>query len=222
VGLIVLKAAVFLGAVILFGAKCLRWQVELFARLDQASVKLLYPFGLMMVLAWLADAIGLATIVGAFAAGLIIKEEFFTVGDEAPHAKDSVESIVAPIEGVFAPVFFVLMGFQVDVTTFADMRVLVSGLALTVVAVLGKLMASLVVRKGSDKLIVGVGLVPRGEVGLIFASIGRSLGVLDANLFSIIIIVVLLTTLVTPPLLTWAIGRKERSRGRGDLGAAVR
>ncbi len=77
--LIVLKAALFLGAVIIFGTYLLKYQIVFFARLDQSNVKLLYPFCLLLLLAWLADVMGLATIVGAFAAGLILKEECFVV-----------------------------------------------------------------------------------------------------------------------------------------------
>ena len=209
ISLIFLKAAVFLGAVVFFGIKLLKKNITFFAKLDQSNVKLLYPFGLLMVLAWLADYIGLATIVGAFAAGLIINEEHFIVEGDTEYGRQSVESIMAPIEGVFAPVFFVLMGMQVDVSTFLNFNVLLIGLALTAVAIISKVVASLAVKKGNSKLIIGFGMIPRGEVGLIFASIGKSLGVLDNNLFSIIIIVVLLTTLVTPPLLKWAVDRNE-------------
>ena len=157
----------------------------------------------------MGQRIGLATIVGAFAAGLIIEEEHFLSDQETQQKEASVESILAPLEGIFAPVFFVLMGMQVDVTTFADINVLLVGLALTIVAIIGKVAASLTLKKGDDKLIVGIGMIPRGEVGLIFASIGKALGVVNNELFSIIIIVVLLTTLVTPPMLTWAIERKD-------------
>ena len=209
IGLIFLKAAAFLGAVLFFGIKLLKKNIAFFAKLDQSNVKLLYPFGLLMILAWLSDLIGLATIVGAFAAGLIIEEEHFWADQASHQGEHSVESIIAPIEGIFAPVFFVLMGMQVDVSTFLNMNVLLIGLALTAVAIISKVGASLAVKKGNSKLIIGFGMIPRGEVGLIFASIGKSIGILDNNLFSIIIIVVLLTTLVTPPLLKWAIERKE-------------
>ena len=204
--MIVLKASIFLSIVLFVGTKFLKQQIAFFAKLDQSHVRLIFPFSLLMFLAWLADAIGLATIIGAFAAGLIIKEEYFT----RHHGEHSVESIIAPIEGIFAPVFFVLMGLQVDVSVFTNMEVLISGLALTVVAIISKMAASLILKKGNNKLIIGIGLVPRGEVGLIFASIGKSIGVLDDRLFSIIIVVVLLTTMVTPPMLKWAIERKER------------
>jgi Kef-type K+ transport system membrane component KefB len=164
----------------------------------------------MMLCAWLADVIGLASIVGAFAAGLILEERCFAKTQACYHGHQTLESVFAPIEGIFAPVFFVLMGFMVDITTFADAQVVLAGLGLTLVAILGKLASSLFLGNGRDRWIVGIGMVPRGEVGLIFASIGLALGVLDNRFYSIIIIVVMLTTLVTPPLLTWAIHRRER------------
>ena len=136
---------------------------------------------------------------------MIIKEESFSglVPDR------SVESILAPIEGVLAPIFFVLIGLQVDVTAFVNLKVLLTGLVLTAVAVAGKLTSSLGVRGRADRLIVGIGMLPRVEVALIVASIGKSLGVLDDALYSVIIIVVLLTVMMTPPLLKWSIERKQ-------------
>ncbi len=114
---------------------------------------------------------------------------------------------MSPLEGVFAPVFFVLMGLQVDISTLADPRVLLTGLILSAVAVLSKVAAALPLTKDVDRLVVGFGMVPRGEVGLIFASIGRVMGIIDLSMYSVVIIMVLLTTLITPPLLKWAIDR---------------
>lgn len=210
IGLIFAKACLFFVAVVLFGAYYLKRDIRFYTKLDEGNIKLLYPFGLMMVCSWVADVIGLASIVGAFAAGLIIEERCFPKNQVCYHGHQTLESVFAPIEGIFAPVFFVLMGFMVDITTFVDWQVLLAGLGLTAVAILGKLASSLLMGRGKDRWIVGIGMVPRGEVGLIFASIGLSLGVLDNRFYSIIIIVVLLTTLVTPPLLTWAIQRRER------------
>ena len=210
VGLILFKAALFLGGVIFFGLIFLKKQIAFFTRLDQSTIRLLYPFSLLLLCSWLADTMGLATIVGAFAAGLIIKEEYFPTNEACHFEGQEIRSVLAPLESIFSPIFFVLMGFQVDATTFFDPSVLLTGLVLTLVAVLGKLAASLWLGPGDDKLIVGLGLNPRGEVGLIFASIGKAIGVLDSNLFSTVIVVVLLTTLMTPPLLKWAIERRER------------
>ena len=96
-----------------------------------------------------------------------------------------------------------------DVTTFANLKILLTGLVLTAVAVAGKLTSSLGVRGRADRLIVGIGMLPRVEVALIVASMGKSLGVLDDALYSVIIIVVLLTVIMTPPLLKWSIERKQ-------------
>ena len=162
-----------------------------------------------MLLAWLADKIGLAAIIGAFAAGVIIKEESFSGIGPGLDPDQSVESILAPLEGILAPIFFVLVGLQVNVTTLANVKVMLTGLIITAVAAAGKLASSLAVRSGANRLIVGAGMLPRVEVALIVASMGKSLGVLDDALFSVIIVVVLLTVLMTPPLLKWSIERKR-------------
>jgi Kef-type K+ transport system membrane component KefB len=209
IGLILLKAALFLGFILLFGAKWIARNIRFFSRLDQPNLRLMYPIGLLVLLSWLADAIGLATIVGAFAAGLILKEEHFNTGTQSGKSQ-SVERLIAPIEGIFAPVFFVLMGVQVDLTTFLRLDVLLVAIGLTFVAIAGKLLAAAFLPKHLDKLVIGAGMIPRGEVGLIFAGIGKGLGVFDGGMFSAIIILVILTTLLTPPLLKWAIERRDR------------
>jgi Kef-type K+ transport system membrane component KefB len=207
--LILLKTGLFFGLVALFATKLMQKNIDLFVKVEQEQVKLLYPFGLLMLLAWLADVIGLAPIIGAFAAGVLIKEEYFPIDAATERDQATVESIMAPLEGLFAPVFFVMMGVQVDVSALLHGKVLLLGLALTAVAVLGKLLASLAVRRSRDRLIVGIGMIPRVEVTLIVANIGLGMGVLNRNLFSVLILVVLLTVLLTPPLLKWAIERRE-------------
>jgi Kef-type K+ transport system membrane component KefB len=207
IALIVLKAVLFFAAVAWFGIKFLQKDIAFFARLDQSRVKLYFSFGLLLLLAWLADLMGLATIIGAFAAGLILEDRFFQVEVPSPGGGATVASLLGPLEHLFAPLFFVLLGFQVDVTTFADPKVLALGLLLTVVAICGKLAATLILTKGYRKLVVGFGLAPRGEVTLIFASLGKSMGVLSTSHYSILIIVVLVTTLITPPCLAWAVAR---------------
>ena len=199
-GLIVGKALLFLGGVFLAEKYLLRKSIQWFSKLAGSSTYMMYPFVLLLFLAWLADFIGLATIVGAFAAGLILQDNMFK-GFKEPG--QSLEQLISPLEKVFAPIFFVLMGIQVDVTTFGEPHVLIVGLGLTLVAVIGKIGAGFFAKKGYDKMLVGIGLIPRGEVGLIFASIGKGLGVLTDDLFSMVIIVVIMTTLITPPLINW-------------------
>lgn len=196
--IIVGKALGFLVFVFLAERYALKYIVKYFAKLAGKNTFLLFPFTLLLFFAWLASAIGLAPIVGAFCAGLVLRDDLFT----AYKQRDiSLEDLIAPLEGIFAPIFFVLMGFQVDVMAFTDLTVLWAGLLLTAVAIIGKMMAGVFLPKSYDKILVGIGLVPRGEVGLIFASIGKSIGILNDSLFAVVIIVVILTTLLTPPLL---------------------
>ena len=204
-----LKTALFLGAVVVCGTGFIERTVQFLAKLDLGNIKLLYPFVLLMLLAWLADRIGLAAIIGAFAAGVIIKEESFSGIGPGLDPCQNVESILAPFEGILAPIFFVLVGLQVNLTTLANGKTMLTGLIITAVAVAGKMASSLAVRNGAGRLIVGVGMLPRVEVALIVASMGKSLEVLDDALFSVIIVVVLLTVLMTPPLLKWSIERKR-------------
>lgn len=207
VGIILLKSVLFLGIVLFVGAKFLRQQIKIAAIIENKNLRLLFPFALLVFLAWLSDEIGLASIVGAFAAGLIIKEEYFN--DALKDKQRTVKGVIAPIETIFAPVFFVIMGLQVDLSAFGKMNILGVALALTAVAIFGKVISG-IFAKGMDKKIIGIGMVPRGEVGLIFASIGKGLGVLDGDMFSAVIIIVILTTFVTPPALKWAFGKYDK------------
>jgi Kef-type K+ transport system membrane component KefB len=120
----------------------------------------------------------LAPIVGAFAAGMILKE-FFDKEMEG----QSLRELLSPLESLVVPLFFVWIGIQVKLETLANRNVLVVGLAMTTVAILGKVASDLVCPKRMNRLAVGLGMVPRGEVGLIFAGIGKGLGVIDDGLF---------------------------------------
>ncbi|HAY34881.1 MAG TPA: cation:proton antiporter [Ignavibacteria bacterium] len=205
--LIVFKALVFLGLTFFIGKKYLRKQIKLASLVQGKNISILFPFSMMLLMAWISDSIGLASIVGAFAAGLIIKEEFFN--DVIKDSSKSVKNVIEPIEAIFAPVFFVIMGLQVDLSVFLDTDILLVSLLLTLAAVIGKFGCG-IFAKGMDKKIIGIGMIPRGEVGLIFASIGKSLGVLDNAMFSSIIIVVILTTFITPPALKWAFSHYDK------------
>ena len=216
---ILLKTALFLGTVAIFGRRLVDMAVRLLAKTDPGNIKLLFPFVLLMLLSWLASRIGLAAIIGAFTAGVIIKEESFSTIGAGLGSERTVESILASLEGILAPIFFVLIGLQVDLSTFLNLRVLFVGLVLTGTAAAGKLACSLGARSGASRLTVGIGMLPRVEVPLIVASMGKSLGVLNDAHYSVIIMVVVLTVVMTPPLLKWSLGRNpkiapRRSRSR--------
>jgi Kef-type K+ transport system membrane component KefB len=209
VALILFKAVVFLGGVLLVGALLLNRMVGLFRVLDRGNVRLIFPFVLLMFLTWLAEEFGLAAIIGAFGAGLILEEKCFP-GDPACNFEGQpVEAVVAPIQLLFAPIFFVLIGFKVDLSTFANARVLLTSLALVLIVAGGKLLATLALRRGENRLVVAAGMLPGGEVMLIFASLGKSLGLLDGNLYAMIIIVMLINTLMAPSLLKFFIERQR-------------
>jgi Kef-type K+ transport system membrane component KefB len=109
-------------------------------------------------------------------------------------------------------VFFVLMGMQVNLASFVEIDTLLLAAAFTIAAIIGKVVCGLPAGKDNDRISVGLGMIPRGEVGLIFASIGKSLGVVDDSLFSALVVMVMVTTLVTPPALTWSLARWEKRK----------
>ena len=166
---------------------------------------LLFCFGM----AYLANAVGLAPIVGAFAAGLLLEEVHFRKFREDV----AIEHLIKPISAFLVPVFFVLMGIQVRLETFAQLSVLGVAAGLTIAAIAGKQVCGFgVLERGVDRLSVGIGMIPRGEVGLIFAGAGRLLKVIDDATFSAAVIMVIATTLITPPVLKIALARRERMK----------
>ncbi len=154
------------------------------------------------LLATIADAVGSALIIGAFTAGLIFAP--------TPHARP-IERGVVRLGHFFVPIFFVSVGAAVDVRSFLDPRILLIGGVLILAAIVGKVAAGFAPFwfKGR-KLVVGVGMVPRGEVGLIFAQTGLAAGVLDVGLFSAITLMVMVTTFIAPPALKALLGQAPR------------
>ena len=235
--LIIAKAVAFLGGSIAIGRAIAPHLLRWVSRLDNSHSML---FSLVLVvglfMAWLAHAVGLAPIIGAFAAGLLFEpvflKEFETpklvqdieallpvaVDAEkqrkiktvlARHTSHQHEHMLEPVGYFFVPVFFVLTGMQVDLTALADPKVVAIALGITVAAVAGKLAAGFVAGKGMNPWLIGWGMVPRGEVGLIFAMVGKKLGVMSEAMFSVIVIMVILTTLLTPPILTMLLRRQS-------------
>ena len=162
--------------------------------------------------AYLANQAGLATIVGAFAVGLVLEEVHFKVFK----SEREVEDYIRPISLFLVPIFFVLTGMNVDLAVFADPSILFTALIISVLAILGKLVSGWSFRSSKtaiNRWLIGVGMIPRGEVGLIFATVGKSLGVVDDRLYAITVIMVVLTTLVAPPFLSLIISRSQTFSG---------
>lgn len=123
--------------------------------------------------------------------------------------------MLKPLAAVLVPIFFVLMGIQVRLETFANLSVLGVAAGITLAAIIGKQVCGLgALQKGLDRVTIGVGMIPRGEVGLIFAGIGKSLNVIDDATFSAVVIMVIVTTLDTPPVLKLTLARREKALAR--------
>jgi len=173
-----------------------------------------------LALAALADAAGSAMIIGAFAAGLVLHN--------TPQRKP-VEKATTALGYFFVPVFFAVVGAAMDLRALAQSEVLLIGGALTIVAAAGKFLSGFApFWLKANKPLIGAAMIPRGEVGLIFAQMGRTTGVLDPGLFSALLLMVMVTTFMAPPLLA-ALARRapvapssEEGSGIDDLVAGER
>jgi Kef-type K+ transport system membrane component KefB len=174
-----------------------------------------------LVLATIAKASGSAMIVGALAAGLVLHD--------TPQRRD-IEASLAPLGYFFVPIFFAVVGASVDLAALADARALQVGVLLTIVGVLGKLVTGWAPRPfDGNRMLIGVAMIPRGEVGLIFAQVALGSGAIAGGEFGAIMMMVVVTTLITPPWLNSIVhapagGRQDAGimNGLSDLVAGVR
>ena len=206
VGVILAKALLFLGGALVLGVIVSPRLFALARRRPGSGVLLTGALVFCFVLAYLASAVGLAAIVGAYAAGLVL--------EDTPDRQ--LKQLVRPIGALLVPVFFVLMGMRVDLRSFAHPDVLGLSLLLTLAAIAGKQACALGgLGAALDKLSIGIGMIPRGEVGLIFANLGLTLTlqgepIVSPAIFSGVVIMVVVTTLITPPALKWSLARRAR------------
>jgi Kef-type K+ transport system membrane component KefB len=211
VGLILGKATAFLVGAVVVGAFLTPKLFRLASKLRARGVLLAIGLTFCFLLSWVSGKIGLAPIVGAFAAGLVLEELHFR--DFVERGESSLDAMIHPISGFLVPIFFVLMGMRTDLRSFGSSSVIGLAATLTVAAVAGKQVCSLgVIGKGIDRLSIGVGMVPRGEVGLIFANIGLALTakgerIVEPATYSALVVMVIVTTMITPPALKWSLGR---------------
>jgi Kef-type K+ transport system membrane component KefB len=228
-GLVLIKAGGFLVSSLVLGVYLSPKLFSLASKLDASGVLLAVGLTLCFVLSWLAAAVGLAPIVGAFAAGLVLEDLHYH--DFVDRGEHQLDRLVEPIGALLIPIFFVVMGARTDLRVFARPAVVGFAAALTLVAVAGKLISGFgVMGKGVDRLSVAIGMIPRGEVGLIFANIGLTLAVagkpvVDTGVFSAVLIMVMVTTAITPPALKWSVSRRARADGAADrarTGATLR
>ncbi len=209
------KAVLFVIGALVLGSYLLPHYFRLLFKLKGSGVLLSFSLLVCFGLAYLAGLVGLAPIVGAFAAGLILdKVQYKNFTERGEHR---LEELISPIATFLVPIFFVRMGAMVNLTTFGQIEILGFAACVTLAAVVGKQVCSLAIwDRSTNRMAIGLGMIPRGEVGLIFASIGAKMmldgePVVSASTYSAVVIMVIVTTLITPPLLKWSL---MRSRAR--------
>ena len=203
-------AVAFIAIVVVGGTRTLRRRRSLLTDPEFARTPFLPGMIVMLGLAALAAAIGLAAIIGAFLAGMVAGES---------SEKHALEEEVAPLAAFFTPFFFGSIGAQVDLAGLADGGVLALLLAVTALAIATKFVGALLgaARLGWDRaLLVGAGMVPRGEVGIVVAGLGLQVGAIQGPVYSIVVGMAIVTTLIIPPFLPALVRRAEGSDLRGD------
>lgn len=196
VGLTLTWALLFLGAALTLG----RWVTpHIFRAANRFRVEqVLLPISLAFAffLAWGGAHAGLAPIVGAYAAGLIMEPAHIELLEE--REERSLEALVHPLVTALAPLFFVVMGARIDPRSLLQLDILGLTLALTLLGAAGKYVAGFVAGKGLDPHVIGWGMMPRGEVGLIFVAVGAQLNILQPGHQASVVMAMLLTTILGP------------------------
>lgn len=196
---LIIGAAVFLVGSILIGRLLSPFFVMLVEQMQTRGQVLISSLVFAFVLSYIAAAIQLEAILGAFAAGLILAETT---------KRKELEEQISPIADMLVPVFFVTVGAHTDISVLNPLNPenregLVIASFLVVVAIIGKIVTGFTVfgQEKVNRLAIGVGMIPRGEVGLVFAGVGAASGVLSESLDAAIIVMVIFTTFLAPPLL---------------------
>ncbi|AGY56359.1 cation:proton antiporter [Gloeobacter kilaueensis] len=200
---IVVSSLLFLVGAIVIGNRFMPFFLAIVRRLRTRGELLTASLVFAFALAWLAEQLGSAAIIGAFAAGLVLCET---------DKRHDLEAQLRPVTDFFLPIFFITVGAGVNLALLADRQALLLALALSALAVVGKLVCGwAAIGVKADKLVIGAGMVPRGEVGLVFASVGLATGVLSGANHTAVVIMVILTTFFGPLLLGALLRRQKRS-----------
>lgn len=195
----------FLVGAVAVGVKCVPLVDKLFEGAKSRGGLTVIALAFCIVMALLSRAAGLAPIIGAFAGGLVLSH---------CHKRQEIQDTIKPLADLFIPIFFAMMGTVVNLHAVAEGGVLVIAFALLSVAVVGKVLGSMTVPdKRLHKLTIGLAMIPRGEVDLIFARQGIQHGWLKPSYYDAMVLMVLATTLMTPPLLRLATLKLKAQRG---------
>ncbi len=183
---------VYLAVVIYLCRKVPGWELPWLEEMEEYQAKLLLPLGLAFFLAWIADLLSLSSLIGIFGAGMILNSLNL---ERRCQGKVSTRDLMKPLTQVFAPVFFVLLGMQINIAEFFSFYVLGFGLLLVAVAILAKLLGSWLVVREEARGLLGWMLVPRGEVALVVAATGKGLGVLGDEAYAAFMLMVIVSML---------------------------
>jgi Kef-type K+ transport system membrane component KefB len=206
VALVTASSVGFVVVTLLLGKHLVTALKTLVGFLQSRGILLVSFMTFAFLLSYLAQSVGSAALIGAFAAGLLLEET---------DLRHSLETQLKPVADIFTPIFFVSVGASVDLFSLNPFNpetrgMLLFALLLTGVAVVSKLVAGLGANpKEANRMVVGVGMLARGEVGLIFAGVGMTAGVLGAGLYAALITAVMVTTLIAPIWLRSALAKQE-------------
>jgi len=191
IGWIFTKALLFFCIMIFIGIKTAPLLLRIVTSMKVRGVFVVSGFIFSLLLAYITDAMGLSTIIGAFMAGLILPKT---------EQKFQLAQLIKPVADIFVPIFFVIIGIAIDIRVLLRVDAIFIAMLFFGVAVVGKIISG-IGAKNSNRLIVGVGMIPRGEVGLVFASFGLSLAIINDVLYSSLLFMVISTTVLAPILL---------------------
>jgi Kef-type K+ transport system membrane component KefB len=211
---------------ILFGQKLLPKIINLFAIINNSvDTLVLIMIGYALSMSFIASSIGLASVIGAFLAGLLLEENYFNKYKYPRYLKgqDSeyiwrggscdtksinpinlLEHLIRPFGKLLTPIFFIYAGMQVDIIAALNFTTLKLTITISIFAICSKIVAGIWLPKNGSRLIVGIGMVPRGEIGLIFAISGLNLNIIGHETFTALLLMIIITSIFTPPVLTYA------------------
>ncbi len=212
------KVLVFVAVFMLLAPLAAKGMAEIIKRFARVSqIPGLIPttvVSLVLFFAWLAHAIGAPELLGGFAAGLALSRRFFFPMGIAirtdPDFAQRMEEEMRPVIHLFTPIFFVMVGLSLNLRAidWSSSFIWVYSLALFALAVAGKVLAAFLIRERLHaRLAIGLAMVPRGEVGLIFAELGRVAGIFTNEIYASMVIVIALTTILPPFAMKWFYGR---------------
>ena len=212
------KVLIFVAAFFVLAPAAAKLMSVVIKRFDASSeIPGLIPttiVSLVLFFAWLAHAIGAPELLGGFAAGLALSRRFFLPLGVALHADEAfagrIETQMKPIVQLFTPIFFVMVGLSLNLREidWGSAFIWIFSLSLLVAAVAGKVFGALLLKENwPTRWMIGTAMIPRGEVGLIFAELGRESEIFSNEIYAGMVIVIALTTLLPPFVMKWYYGR---------------